>query len=158
MLLLIAVCATLMWVKRASHWGPWYLPVNTRGPIGKEMFINKVLRCIVGCPYFQKFWPLILPQRYVIPMYEKTYFPEYRSFPTSSYFGKSKFKMVLTPFRWEKNCADYRVHGIQIDRLGITVSTQKSVLKNMRRGQRYRTKCIKFFWFGLEGRYLTLFC
>ena len=31
----------------------------------------------------------------------------------------------------KKNCIDYSVHGIQIDRLGLRVSTQKSVLKNM---------------------------
>ena len=47
--------------------------------------------CILGCPYLQKFGPLILPQRYVIPMYE------YQSFPTSSSCGKSKLKIALTP-------------------------------------------------------------
>ena len=55
--------------------------------------------CVVGCLYLQKFGPLILPKRYVIPMYEKTYFPEYQSFPTSSSFGKSKLKIALTPLK-----------------------------------------------------------
>ena len=38
--------------------------------------------------------------------------------------------MALTPLKVEKKtCLDYRVHGIQIDRLRLTVSTPKSVLK-----------------------------
>ena len=57
----------------------------------------------------------------------------------------------------KKNRLDYRVHGIQNDRLGLTVSTQKSVLKTMHRVPRYRSKCIKFCRFGLEGRFCTLF-
>ena len=43
----------------------------------------------------------------------------------------------------KKNSSDYRVHGIQNDRLELTVSTQKSVLKNMHRVQRYLTICAK---------------
>ena len=57
----------------------------------------------------------------------------------------------------KKKSLDYRVHCIQIDRLGLTVSTQKTILKNMHRGQRKRPKCVKFCWFGLEGQFLTLF-
>ena len=37
----------------------------------------------------------------------------------------------------KKNCSDYGVHGIQINRLGLTVPTQKSVLKNMYQVPRY---------------------
>ena len=59
--------------------------------------------------------------------------------------------------KWKKNCSDYRVDGIQTDRLGLTVSTQKSVLKNMHQVPRYRPKCVKFCWFGLEGPFWTLF-
>ena len=33
----------------------------------------------------------------------------------------------------KKKRSDYRVHGIQIDRLNLTVSMQKSVLKNLHR-------------------------
>ena len=33
--------------------------------------------------------------------------------------------------------SDYGVHGIQIDRLELTVSMQKSILKNMHWGLRY---------------------
>ena len=40
-----------------------------------------------------------------------------------------------------KNSSDYRLHGTQNDRLELTVSTQKSVLKNMHRVQRYYTIC-----------------
>ena len=36
-----------------------------------------------------------------------------------------------------KNSSDYRVHGTQNDRLEPTVSTQKSILKNMHRVLRY---------------------
>ena len=37
----------------------------------------------------------------------------------------------------KKNSSDYRVYGTQNDRLEPRVSTQKSVLKNMHRVQRY---------------------
>ena len=85
-----------------------------------------------------------MPKRYVIPMYEKIYFPEFQSFPTSSSFGKSILKMALPPYISEKKISlDYRVHGIQIDRLGLTVSTQKSVLKNMQPVPRYHQKSVK---------------
>ena len=79
----------------------------------------------------------------------------------NSEYPKGSFKLIKNfsdPFISEKkNRSDYRVHGIQIDRLNLTVSTQKLVLKNMHRVPRYRTKCVKFCWFGLEGRYSTLF-
>ena len=45
------------------------------------------------------------------------------------------------PFIDEKKiCADYRVHGIQIDRLRLTVSMQKSVLKKKHWVPRYYQK------------------
>ena len=65
-------------------------------------------------------------------------------------------KMVLAPLKVKKNHTDYRVHGIQIDRLELTVSMQKSVLKYMHRVLIYWPKCVKFYWFGLEGRFSTL--
>ena len=43
----------------------------------------------------------------------------------------------------------YRVHGTQNDRLELTVSTQKSVLKNMHRVLKYLPKCPKICRFGL---------
>merc|ERR1712243_451325 len=49
----------------------------------------------------------------------------------------------LAPLKVKKNRSDYRVHGIQIDRLGLTVSTQKSVLKNMHRVPRYYQKSVE---------------
>ena len=51
----------------------------------------------------------------------------------------------------------YKVYGTQNDRLKLTVSTQKSVLKNMQRVPRYRPKYAKFCWFGLEGDFLHFF-
>ena len=46
---------------------------------------------------------------------------------------------------------------MQIDRLGFTISTQQSVLKNMHRVLRYLPKCVKFCWFGLGGGFSILF-
>ena len=40
----------------------------------------------------------------------------------------------------------------------IMVSMQKTVLKNMHRVLRYWQKCVKCYWFGLEGRFWTYFC
>ena len=67
-------------------------------------------------------------------------------------------KWLWPLYKWKKNWLDYSVHGIQNDRLGLTVATQKSVWKNLHRVPRYLSKCVKFWWFGLEGRFLTLFC
>ena len=49
-------------------------------------------------------------------------------------------KWIWPLYQWKKNCSHYGVHGIQIDRLGLTVPTQKSVLKNMYRVPRYYQK------------------
>ena len=58
--------------------------------------------------------------------------------------GARNFKKTSDPLISEKkNCSDYRVHGIQNDRLGLTVSTQKSVLKNEHRVPRYCKMCQK---------------
>ena len=43
--------------------------------------------------------------------------------------------------------------GVVLSRLdGLTVSTQKFILKNMHRFPRYRPKCVQFCWLGLEGQ------
>ena len=55
---------------------------------------------------------------------------------------------IISP---KKNSSDYRVHGTQNDRLEPTVSTQKSVLKNMHRVQRYWEKRKKFLTFCLKS-------
>ena len=52
-------------------------------------------------------------------------------------------KWLWPLYKWKKNRLDYRVHGIQIDRLGLTVSMQKSVLKNMHRVPRYYQKSVQ---------------
>ena len=52
-------------------------------------------------------------------------------------------KWLLRLYKWKKNCSDYGVHGIQIERLGLTVPTQKSVLKNMHRVPRYYQKSVQ---------------
>ena len=59
-------------------------------------------------------------------------------------------KMAQTTLYVKKYCSDYMVYGIQIDQLGLMVSTQKSVLKNMHRVPKYQPKCVKFCWFGFE--------
>ena len=43
----------------------------------------------------------------------------------------------------QKNCSDFGVHGVQIDWLGLTISTQKSVLKNMHHVPRCYPKSVK---------------
>ena len=53
------------------------------------------------------------------------------------------WKWLWPLYRWKKICSDYRVHGIQIDRLRLTVSMQKSVLKYMHRVPRYHQKSVK---------------
>ena len=50
------------------------------------------------------------------------------------------FKVDSPLYKSKKNTSDYRVHGTQNDRLELTVSTQKSVLKNMHWVQRYHQK------------------
>ena len=56
----------------------------------------------------------------------------------------------------EQHVTDYGVHGIQNDWLGLTVSTQKSILTNMHLVPRFRQKCVKFCRFGMEGRFWTI--
>ena len=57
------------------------------------------------------------------------------------YYSKISRQYGSDPFN--KNCSDYRVHGIQIDRLGLTISTQQSALKNMHRVPRYYQKSVQ---------------
>ena len=71
--------------------------------------------------------------------------------------GRGNKKLLESKLSEQKNRSEYRVHGILIDRLGLTVSTQISVLKNMYRVPRYWPKCVKFCWFGLVDQFLTLF-
>ena len=52
-------------------------------------------------------------------------------------------KWLLRLYKWKKNCSDYGVHGIQIERLGLTVPTQKSVWQNMDRVPRYYQKSVQ---------------
>ena len=57
------------------------------------------------------------------------------------YLPHFSLKKFLDPFiSQKKNSSDYRLHGTQNDRLELTVSTQKSVLKNMHWGLRYWPK------------------
>ena len=71
--------------------------------------------------------------------------------------GRGNKKLLESKLSEQKNRSEYRVHGILIDQLGLTVSTQISVLKNMYRVPRYWPKCVKFCWFGLVDQFLTLF-
>ena len=57
----------------------------------------------------------------------------------------------------KKSFSVYRVHGIQNNRLELTVSTQQSVLKNMHRILSYWSKCHKIRRFGLASPILTRF-
>ena len=58
------------------------------------------------------------------------------------YLPHFSLKKFLDPFIGQKNnSSDYRLHGTQNDRLELTVSTQKSFLKNMHWVLRYWPKC-----------------
>ena len=57
----------------------------------------------------------------------------------------------------KKNCSVYKVYGTQNDRLELTVSTQKSILKNMQRVLRYGPKRLKIYRFGLATQFLAHF-
>ena len=54
-------------------------------------------------------------------------------------------KLVLTGHLWrsKKICSVFRVHGTNLDRLGLTVSKQKSVLKKKHQFRRYCSKYVK---------------
>ena len=67
-------------------------------------------------------------------------------------------KWLWPLYKWKKNCLDYRVHGIQIDRLGLTVSMQKSVLKNRHRVPRLYKKSVENRPSKPNHHYLTHFC
>ena len=60
-------------------------------------------------------------------------------------------------YRSKKSFSVYRVHGIQNNRLELTVSTQQSVLKNMHQVLSYWSKCPKFSRFGLASPIWTRF-
>ena len=63
-----------------------------------------------------------------------------------------------TPFITQKKFrAVYRVHGTQNDGLELTVSMQKSVLKNLHRVLRNQPKCPKIYRFGLATWFLACF-
>ena len=49
----------------------------------------------------------------------------------------------------------YGVHGTLFDRLGLTISTQKSVLKKKHRVMRYCPKYVEIWTFGSKSQFLT---
>ena len=58
--------------------------------------------------------------------------------------------ILIAPFITRKKIrSNYKVYGTQNDRLELTVSTQKLVLKNMQRVPRYWPKRLKICRFGL---------
>ena len=68
--------------------------------------------CVLGCPYLQKIGPLILPKRYVIPLYEKYTSRNNKVCLHHLSLENPNWKWLWPPFRGEKNCSDYKVHGI----------------------------------------------
>ena len=75
-------------------------------------------------------------------------------------------QICLDPFITQKKiCSVYGLHGTQNDRLELTVSTQKTVLKKTHRVPRYWPKSLKIMRFGLAtsilahfGQYLETRC
>ena len=57
--------------------------------------------------------------------------------------GFSTLKIFNPLYSSKKNCFVYRAHGTQIDRLELTVSMKKSVLKNTYQVPRYWPNCLK---------------
>ena len=91
-----------------------------------------------------KCWILISSHCFPIPLpcgrYQKKFetFWTYRSSPSGTPQNDSG------PFIGENKIhSDYRVHGIQIDRLKLTISTQKLVIKNLQEVPRYYKKSVK---------------
>ena len=59
-------------------------------------------------------------------------------------------QICVDPFISQKNfCSVYGLHGTQNDRLELTVSTQKTVLKKTHRVPRYWPKSLKIMRFGM---------
>ena len=71
---------------------------------------------------------------------EKTWFFKFRVFLA---WGVAALNFSAPLKVREKNRSDYRVHGIQNDRLNLMVSMLKSVLKNMHRVPRYYQKTVQ---------------
>ena len=75
-------------------------------------------------------------------------------------------QICVDPFISQKNfCSVYGLHGTQNDRLELTVSTQKTVLKKTHRVPRYWPKSLQIMRFGLAtwilayfGQYLGTLC
>ena len=70
-----------------------------------------------------------------------------------------QLKKILTyGYSAKKNCFDYRVHGIQINYLVLTVSTKNLVSKNMYRVPRYYQKNVENLPSKPNQQNLTHFC
>ena len=81
----------------------------------------------------------------------------FRALTTREVLVLAPFDIASPLFNSKKNCSVYKVHGTQNDRLGLGVSTQKSVLKNMERVPRYWPKRCKICRFGLATQILAHF-
>ena len=78
----------------------------------------------------------------ILYLKEESKFSEFSDFV---YYSKISWQNGSDPFKGEqKKYSDYRVHGIQINQLNLTVSMQKSVLKNMHRVLKYWQKFLLF--------------
>ena len=98
----------------------------------------------IRVPLFAKILTFDYAQEICHPNVWKNILPRILEFSYFIFLWKIHIENGSDPFISEKkNCSDYRVHGIQIDRLGLTVSTQKSVLKNMQPVPRYHQKSVK---------------
>ena len=78
-------------------------------PKSKWMWL---VHCGVGCPCLQKVWPLILPIRYVIPIYEKYTLPRISEFSYFIFLWKIFIENGSDPFIGEKKFA--RIIGFMV--------------------------------------------
>ena len=115
--------------------------------------------CILGCSEKLKNAKSNYGYSYFIaPWYietEKTWFFEFQDFLA---WGVTASKFLWPLYKWKKNRSDYRVHGIQNDRLNLTISTQKSVLKNTHRVPSYYEKTVQNWHSKPNHQNSTHFC
>ena len=91
----------------------------------------------------------------ILYLKEESKFSEFLDFV---YYSEISWQIGSDPFISEKkNCSDYRVHGIQINQLGLTISTQQLVLKKVHRVLRYHQKSVQNWTSKPNQQILTYF-
>ena len=86
----------------------------------------------------------MVPGRFLVTFgHMNTLQKEFNCFVVGKSLTWPPLKLIAPFITRKKICSVYKVYGTQNDRLELTVSTQKSVLKNMHRVPRFSPKCAK---------------